>query len=154
MFGLSLLAAMCCCRNSSSILLGMWPLFSCMHSLALLGARSAPLGVPCARALMRRRRLLGCSVFALRWRRPRCRPRYVRTSMRTASRIITSRVAFIGNFLDASATYQLACDIGEPDPSSVALFDTGAAFNASIGKLPVLKGSVEPNYMYISTANR
>eukprot|EP00966_Prymnesium_polylepis_P144216 3329706-Prymnesium_polylepis.1 len=50
-------------------------------------------------------------------------------------------VAFIGNFLDAGSTYELACDIGEPDPSSVALFDTGAAVNASIGRLPVLKGS-------------
>eukprot|EP00966_Prymnesium_polylepis_P025722 593073-Prymnesium_polylepis.4 len=64
-----------------------------------------------------------------------------------------SNVAFLGNCLDANATCELACDLGQPDPSAVALFDTGAAVHASIGKLPVLKGSVEANHLWISTAN-
>eukprot|EP00966_Prymnesium_polylepis_P126197 2918355-Prymnesium_polylepis.1 len=56
------------------------------------------------------------------------------------------RVAFVGECLDGNATHDLACDLGQPDPSAVALFDTGAAVHASVGKLPVLKGSIQPNY--------
>eukprot|EP00966_Prymnesium_polylepis_P083120 1925064-Prymnesium_polylepis.1 len=32
-----------------------------------------------------------------------------------------------------------ACDLGQPDPSAVALLDTSAATHASVGKLPVSK---------------
>ena len=62
-------------------------------------------------------------------------------------------VAFLGNFLDAGATTEIACDLGVVDATSLALWDTGAALNASVGKLPVLRGSVRANTTYVSTAN-
>ena len=62
-------------------------------------------------------------------------------------------VAFLGNFLDAGATTEIACDLGVADATSLALWDTGAALNASVGKLPVLRGSVRANTTYVSTAN-
>jgi hypothetical protein len=60
--------------------------------------------------------------------------------------------AFLGNFLDASATTEIACDLGMADATSLALWDTGAALNASVGKLPVLRGSVKANTTYVSTS--
>ena len=62
-------------------------------------------------------------------------------------------VAFIGNFLSADATRELACDLGQPDPDKLTLWDTGAAINASVGKHPVVPGSVVANTTYVSTAN-
>ena len=62
-------------------------------------------------------------------------------------------VAFIGNFLSTDATHELACDLGQSDPEKLTLWDTGAAINASVGKHPVVPGSVVANTTYVSTAN-
>ena len=62
-------------------------------------------------------------------------------------------VAFLGNFLSAESTHELACDLGTSDPQTVALWDSGAAINASVGRYPVVPGSVVANSTYVSTAN-
>eukprot|EP00966_Prymnesium_polylepis_P313820 7252226-Prymnesium_polylepis.1 len=86
-------------------------------------------------ALMRRRRLLGCSVFALRLRRPRCRPRYVRTSTRTASRITTCRSLAISSMPAPRTTARLRHRRAGP-VERCALFDTGAAVMPPLASCP------------------
>ena len=61
-------------------------------------------------------------------------------------------VAFLGNFLHADVASELACDLGV-EADDLALWDSGAAINASVGKYPILPGSVKPNATYVSTAN-
>ena len=61
-------------------------------------------------------------------------------------------VAFLGNFLSADATRDLAYDLGQSDPTKLTLWDTGAGINASVGRHPVVPGSVVANTTYVSTA--
>ena len=61
-------------------------------------------------------------------------------------------VAFI-NMLGAESAAALACDLGHADPTTLPLWDTGAAINASVGKHPIVPGSIVANTTYVSTAN-